>query len=358
MRNNHIISNFKETKAKSFEIIILSICMALGVNLLASGIMLLVKKELAIIFIAIGIFLTISTFIILFVRLFKSLNKHENIKGFFVFNSQTHDIVNVPEYAISEDMNKYLNAAFEENDAIKKHWVSGNFRDLHMVKADKDNNIYAKASECSILLVELLEYCVLERLSVVICDYFNGIEKGKNKTYEFSREDISDILLSNRFLSLFSEPMKNRGSFVDSNFGDNVVSAYGPGGVIFNKFNLVLPVKSKVKRIDKNTILIDMKSFTLKISCLFGGFNTFLDSTLHEYYIGYKNTGPSADYQFNIKLEVKWKWQALFYFKDWKYYEWIDLFIEELYQYADKDTFLQKINWNLIKAFIKCNDKK
>lgn len=87
MRNNHIISTFKETKAKSFEIIILSICMALGVNLLASGIMLLVKKELAIIFITIGIFLTISTFIILFVRLFKSLNKHENIEVFFIFDS-------------------------------------------------------------------------------------------------------------------------------------------------------------------------------------------------------------------------------------------------------------------------------
>ena len=121
MKNNHIISNFKETKAKSFEVIILSICMALGVNLLASGIMLLVEEELAIAFIVIGIFLAISTFIIIFMRLLKSLNKHEKIKGFFIYDNQEHDIVKVPAYGISEDMNKYLNTAFEENDAIKTH---------------------------------------------------------------------------------------------------------------------------------------------------------------------------------------------------------------------------------------------
>ena len=106
------------------------------------------------------------------------------------------------------------------------------------------------------------------------------------------------------------------------------------------------------------TILIDMKSFTLKISCLFGGFNTFIDSSLHKYYIGLNNYEPSTDYQFNINVEVKWKWKALLYFNDWKYYEWIDIFVEELYEYADKETFLKTIKWNAIKALITCIERK
>lgn len=356
MRNNHIISEFRETKAKSFEVIILSICMALGINILASGIMLLVEQELAVVFIVIGIILTTLTFIILFMRLLKSLNKNEEIKGFFIYDNVEHDIVSVSEYGISEDMNRYLNAAFEENEAIKTHWKTGELRSFKPVKVGKDKHILAKASESPMLLVELLEYCVLEKLSLVICDYFNRVEKGKNKTQEYSREDIADILLSNRFLNLFSEPMNNRGAFVDSNYNDNVVSAYGPGGVIYSRFDLVLPNKSKLKRVNKNTILIDMKSFTLKISCLFGGFNTFLDSSLHKYYVGL-NKGHS-DYQFDINIEVKWKWKALLYFNDWKYYEWIDIFIEKLYEYADKETFLKTIKWDAIRALITCMERK
>ena len=358
MKHNRIIGSFKNTKAKTFEIIILSMCMALGINFIASGVMILVDKKSAVACIIIGIIISLFTFIVIFISWLKTLNIKEEIEGFFVYDEIEHEIIGIPEYEVSNDMEKYLNAAFVENEAIKSHWKSGGLNSFIPAKADEDRYIKSKASESAVLLVELLEYCILERLSTLICDYFNRFEEGENKTREYSRKDIADILLSNRFLNLFSEPVKNRSFFVDADIDDNVVLAYGPGGVIYSKFDLVLPAKSKIKRIDKNTLLIDMNGFTLKISCVFGGFNTFIEPSLHQYYIGCNDREEYSDYQFNINIEVKWKWKALFYFSDWKYYEWIDLFIDKLYEYADKKTFLQMINWNTTKALLRCMERK
>lgn len=348
MKINHIISNFKETKSKSFEIITLSICMALGINFLASGITLLDQNKMAMVYIVMGISLALLMFVIMLIKLLKSLNKCEKIKGFFIYDNETSKIIEIPEYAISRDMNDYLRAAFSENTAIRAHWMAGKLSQFFCDKND-DN------MECQKLFNELLEYCVLEKLSVVICDYFNKIEKKINKTQEYSRENIADVLLTNRFLSLFSEPMSNRGVFVNSDCSENIVEAYGPGGVRYSSFNLTLPKGSRLKRLDKNTILIDMKSFTIKIACLFEGYNTYIDSWIHEYYIGlHNNEFQYSDHMFEINIDVKWKLKALLYINDWKYYDWIDAFIDKLYDYADNEAFLEKINWNSVKTYLRC----
>ncbi|MBO5165988.1 MAG: hypothetical protein J6B90_05225 [Lachnospiraceae bacterium] len=360
MKTNHIIGKFKNTKDKTFEVLITAVLMATGINFTVSGITLSVDSEFAKVFIVIGVLIVSVTFALLLAKLIKRLNKKEYIEGFFLYHDKSHEILEIPEYKISEDMNSCLKSAFVENKAIEKHWTETNVRKFEPVGVAEDKRIVAKASQSMLLLVELIEYCILERLSTTICDYFNSIEhktgkKSKVKTY--LREDIPDILLSNRFLKLFSEPMDNREGFLNSN-SDNVVSAFGKKGVRYSRFDLVLPQKTIIKRENKNTIVVNMKSFTLKITVLFGGFNTYIDREFYRYYLGCEKSGDICPYQFNVDIEVKFKLRSLLHFNDWKHYEWIDVFIDTMYKYLDQDTFFDGIGWEVNKVLLRCIENK
>ena len=94
-----------------------------------------------------------------------------------------------------------------------------------------------------------------------LSEYFNNSYE-KQRVKDFQRNDIPEVLLSNRFLKLFSEDMFNRAIFAcqkdfvldDHNDGGKIVYAETSSGGLYDKFDLILPEKSKITRKNKNQI--------------------------------------------------------------------------------------------------------
>ena len=108
-------------------------------------------------------------------------------------------------------------------------------------------------------------YFLLNKLSIHLNSYFKyPMEKNKNISV-IQREHIPSVLLSNRFLELFSKPMKDRAAFIDIEQENEEQEWYilDVEGGTFQKFSLVLPYKSKVIRTNKNEIEIKTTNLIL-----------------------------------------------------------------------------------------------
>lgn len=262
MRKHHVFSTLVESQKNSYELIMTSVLIAVGVNLLSTGIIELIGfeyKEAALI--AIGIIISLGVVIRISHSKIKELNQAIKIKGFIIYNKENHKILGIPEYEISTDMERYLDCAFSENKALEKLWNENNISQFEF-DGREDNEAELESSRYSSdLFVELLEYCVIEKLSTHLLDYFNEFDE-KQHVQEFHKNDIPEVLLSNRFLKLFSEDMRNREIFVcqDGYWGDDasdgIVVAQNASGGLYQRFDLILPEKAKLSGKIKMKLLL------------------------------------------------------------------------------------------------------
>ena len=276
---------------------------------------------------------------------------------FIVDRENKNSLIKIPEYPISRDMYEYLSSAFVENKAMQKVWENGK---LDCSEDNQSGSINKKYNDTKELLVELIEYSVLENFSTFISDYFNMLDL-RSKVEKWSKESVPEILFSNRFLKLFSEDMNNRNAFVEtevdgfciSDDSDGEIIASYKDGALYQKFDLYLLKGTKIHKNTKNSITIDTKLFVLNIEYLYEGFSTVISNEFYRFYIGQGAEPAYHGYQFYINLNVKYKWLSILKIFDWKYYNWLDEYVERLEKYCDKEAFFEIIGWRKAKAFIR-----
>lgn len=363
MRKHHIFSTLIENQKNSYELIMTSVLIAIGVNLLSTGIVeLLGIENKACSLIVVGILISIGVIIRISTSKIKELNQTIRMDGFVIYDEENHKLIGVPEYEVSTDMVRYLDSAFAENKALEKLWNAESIGQFQVVGGEPGDRATGIATHSGALFIELLEYCVIHKLSVHLSGYFNNSDKNQ-RVREFQRNDIPEVLLSNRFLKLFSEDIVNREIFVcrDSSLGDNkdtgtIVCAQSSAGGYYNRFDLTLPEKSTISRKNKNEIVIETPILTLTISCLFGGFVTNLKRGFYRYYLGIASPQRAyRNYKFNVEVNVKFKKRSLFSKEKEIYYAWIDSFLDDLSGYIDKDDFFVKIDWDSVYTMLRCN---
>ena len=363
MKKHRLFSTLLQNQKSGYELIMTSVLIAIGVNLLSTGIVELLgfkQKDLALVII--GIVISIGVIIRIMISRIKELNQTVKIDGFVIYDEENHKIIKVPEYDICTDMIKYLNSACAENQALKKLWDRESIGCIKIVGGKAGKRAIGITTHSGALFIELLEYCVINKLSLHLSEYFNNSYE-KQRVKDFQRNDIPEVLLSNRFLKLFSEDMFNRAIFAcqkdfvldDHNDGGKIVYAETSSGGLYDKFDLILPEKSKITRKNKNQIIIDTPILTLTLSCLFGGFSTVLKRGFYEYYLGIQHHPKGYhEYEFNVEVSVKFKVRSLFSKDKELYYAWIDSFLDEITSYIDTDAFFDKINWDTVYSLIHC----
>lgn len=353
------INEIKKQKENTINIVLYSVILGVIINIISNALGLILDIKPWIYLVA-GIGISILLIVLTLIYNILKLNQTIKYNGAFIVDEQNNnDFIVIPNYKISENMEDYLKSAFCENKAIKNIWQQGNFKTFDFVGVDKDKHLIAKTNESTNMLIELIEYCLLENLSTFIGDYFNLRHMNEN-VIKLDQYSVPDILLNNRFMKLFSENPQNRSAFVNNSNTRNyehIVVMTGKNGAIYRRFDLNLPKGSKVYRSNKNTIIIDTKLFTLTIKVLFGGFNTIIESDFYKYYIQ-KKKNAFSEYQFNIEIEVKYKLKSIFKIMDWKYYNWLDEYIERLEHYCNIDTFYKDINWKQNKTIIRILNTK
>ena len=363
MTRHKVFSSLVNNKKDNYSLIMTSVLVAVGVNLLSTGIVDIFGFQYSeIIFIVLGILLSLGVIAWNALSKLRALNQTTKFKGFVIYDEDNHKIVDVPEYEISTDMAKYQQCASSENKAFEKLWNKDSISPFRAFDNKFDKKMSDSTTQSGTLFIELLEYCLIEKLSLHLSDYFNDVDD-KLKVQEFQKNDIPQVLLSNRFLKLFSEDMINREIFTCRADGyeedvDNrhVVCAYNFSGGYYHKFDLILPKNSRVTRKGKNEIVIDTPILTLTLTSSFDGFNTVLRSGFNEYYMGFTRHQRASlnDYQFNVEVSVTFKLRSLFLKERTIYYSWIDSFLDTLGEYMGKDRFFERINWDTAYTLIRC----
>jgi hypothetical protein len=282
------------------------------------------------------------------------LPKKNRLRGVLIVSGKKNNTIAVDGYDFSEKITQYF-SGLSENKALKEIWQNGDLSFIHT----KATGTGDKGKLTAVKLVrEAIEYYVLNSLSLHLSGHFNNNPDIADKEIErLGREDIPKILLQNHFLELFSRPMAEREAFFEdqapgdlklgefgAHFVGKVVYQIKENGERFEHFELILPKKSTVTRLDESTICIDTKRFTIKVSSVFEGFGYGLPRWFEPMYLGTEMLENCA-YKIKLNISVNYKLLAFLSFKRWNYYRWIDSFLDQLDASFSFERFIDEIGW-------------
>jgi hypothetical protein len=209
--SSDIVTRLLDNRKLLLELIIAAVLLSLSIHLIAGSILDLNWISPLCAFVLASILAVMCTAYFV-VRLLWFRTHTYTFKGFIIIHSKKNEVVDIPQYDYGHDLHDYLQAAFAENAAIKRLWDKEPIdKGLHHDK--KKGELSCTVGKGHQLIIEATEYYILENLSTHLADYFNRPAFDEQNLHTFARNDIPDVLLSNRFLELFSKPMEDRALF-------------------------------------------------------------------------------------------------------------------------------------------------
>lgn len=362
--NDEIIKQNILNREILFEIILTAVFISFGTNLIVNSLLNINNLINEIVFIT-GIIIVLGSSIFLIYTNFKKFDRSVLIKGFIIYNSKDNELIDIDEYELSRDLISNLNAAFKEDKSLKKIWDTIPLKKVFefSVKEGSFNRKKYKTSSKE-LIEELFEYIFLDTLSTTLTDFFNKKEFEEKNLIKYERDDIPDVLLKNRFLDLFSKPMEQREFFVEDYLNDeddfsSTVLAQGRNGVLYKKFDLVLPKNTRIQRLGHHKIRLESDQMTMTFKIIFQGCGTVLPSDFEKYYLGL-NFEPAKfkEYELSLKIDIKFKIQSLFSYNGWNYHKWLDQYLKTLNRNNSMKHFFKSINWNQTRALFYMIEKR
>lgn len=292
----------------------------------------------------------------------RNLSHTFEFEGFLLTPKDGALIGTVPGYKLAEKISMYQKSAFEENEALRQQWEEEPL--VEYLKYDEEEGVLNvdKSISSYQLLIELLEYFIIEELSTHLTDYFNQNNFDESNLKEYSRSDIPQLLLNNRFLELFSRPMQDRPAFNDDHEGPGrVVMSGGFGKPLFSRFDLVLPSESVVKRLDDGRIEIDGKHLRIVFSATWTGGGAVLPPSFQKHYLGIEGRGDDRNVNattVDVNIGVHFKYRSLLTRTGWEHYKWVGPFISKVRERVDRNFFFDKIDWPMIEAMLRCRNSQ
>jgi hypothetical protein len=331
-------------KANLFEILVIAVLVALGVNILASGLVAylhfthLQSATVGLLLVALGA--------LVFLRNAHPINSGTySYKGLVCLEKDTGELLPIEGYDFTEDLSKYIKALCVENKAYLKIWSDDPIGNGLSFEGNKAIQRKPKSND---LLIEAIEYYVLRMLALHLSGHFNNNDLVSDEyLVTLERKNIPDILLSNRFIDMFSRPMEEREQFLGH--GPNsphgkVVYAFGRDGAIFDHFEMVLPKGSSIARENDSSISIVTNRFKLNFRLDFGGWNTNFPRRFESLYMG-KELRSTSSFGVGLSVRVEFSAKSLLTAKGWEYYWWLDSFLAKLEQSFSISNFLSQISW-------------
>jgi hypothetical protein len=345
-------------RASLVEVLVVAVLLAFAINLLAGALPNLLAWPASFI-VSLSFFVAIAAIAFLFRRLYSRLPRRV-VKGFFVFDAKNNRVIEVPRYEFVEELCRYLQGAFAENPALKSLWDEQPLRRLEN-RSDPSRFLQERKTYAAALIREALEYFLIDHFSLHIGSYFQKGGLKEERLQVFQRRDIPQVLLSNRFMELFTRSLEERTPFhgmrawrgEEPGRGEElgtVVRALGEGGALYHRFNLVLPSGSAVVRLPDDAIRIATKRLSLELRTEFGGSWENLPREFERKYLGLERPGGPGEYNaygVSIEVRVSFRLLALFTRSAWDYYHWVDSFLDSLENDFCKESFFARINWEL-----------
>jgi hypothetical protein len=352
MKETGFLSNILTTRKSIIEFIAGAVLVGFGVEFIASSIyghFELRHKNL--VFLCVGSALLIIGLLFFILKIFGEKRLVKNINGFLIIDKKNKTVIEIDSYDFADATHRNISAAFAEDTGLRKLWTTTDFQ------IETRTERYQEVLK---IINEAAEYYLLEKLSMHLTDFFNREGYDKNQVVEYERHDIPDILLRNRFLDLFSKPMEHRAAFLteeeskESETEKEIVVRSFSNGVMYSRFDLTLPKKSIVKRGPDNSISIVTKRFTLKITVVTSGVNTYIPWDFCKYYLQLESIQDLSELVITFKIQVVFHFGAFFRPIGWHYYHWVDSFIADIIENFEQEYYFKKrIEWDKAYTVIK-----
>lgn len=358
--NIGVLSSLLLKRSNATEFIAITFVTAFAISLIVSSLTLIKGFKP---FVGIYISLTFLAVVVFYfvIKVYKSLTTYETMTGFIIRDKKENTILKVPRYRFSSEIVKHLDAAFAESLDMKAIW------EREPLKNDTVGDLVQWENNRSRQLIhEAIEYFIIEELSFHLSEYFNKTNFEKEYIQEIGREQVPEVLIENRFLQLFSKSTDERAAFEmkkdvekDSEQKEYVingkkvivkvgetVAAFAVNGAVYRRFDLVLPLGTKVKRLGRHHISIETDRFSLGIKTVVDD-EMDLPEGFEDYYLKLQGPASMRYAAFEVKLEitVRFKVKNFFLKNKWEYFHWLDSFFERLNSNFSKDSFFEKINW-------------
>lgn len=340
------VSRIPGVRASLTEVAVLAIILAFAVNLLTDAFESSTPMAVSV---GVGAALALGSIgYVIWTRL-RTVAIETKIAGFIVFDRGANILVEVPEYDLAEDAVRYLKAAFAENPALRRQW------DAEPLLSNRRSSI-REYNQADRLLLELLEYIALHRLSMALSGHFNSTDFENAKLRTYQRADIPDILLKNRFLELFSRNISDRVGFdaiaqKSSDEGWVLVATSSPEGAHYNRFELTLPADSKISRTSDGKLAIEGPSVSLTLEIDYRGMHANAPFELTRLYLGKESIGVSpvaVDFYLctSVKRQLFLRSEAI------RYNAWVEKALRDLSESLSGPAFIDRIQWPLIQAMV------
>lgn len=344
-----VVENVSLSRTALFEILIagffIGVCASLTGSIFFEGL----KQNLTLLSLEVVLTLVICIWL-LSKKFTKSGKANISVRGFIIYLTKSGKLKSVPRYNFSEEIHSHISSAFSENEALKRQWESEPLVNAFSIEDGK------KADASLRLIREAAEYYVIEKLSIHLTDYFNKKHYDKSELTKFSRKDVPSILLSNRFLELFSAPMEDRAIFRSERKIPNneiIVMSRSKDGAFYSRFDLVLPKGAKVARED-NAIVINTTSFKLTIAIHFEGTGYVTPRNFEKYYLGLDSYTDYREFEIRFEANVEFKLLAALKKSKWNYHTWLDGFFSKIEKDMSGDAFFDQIAWETVATMIQC----
>jgi len=392
MKKRKLLKELFGRKSEVVQLLFASVLLALGISLVANYFTEKLKSTPEIIlYLAIGLIVVVLIFFIFL--LLRNNNQIHKIKSVIVINKSQKFLSRIPRFELSEKMYHALQASFIENEALKKYWNDGFESNKNSTKEKppkienpidetskkekisfmaikkieiKDEDEILRIDKSKEIIIELIEYLILEELSTHLSTYFHEYRREDTFLKEYNRKDVPHNLLENRIINLLTTPFENRGIFVKAGMADNlnegdgeVVMIMGSDGSKFTKFDLILPTGSKINRPKLGIIEIENKRIKISIDIKYRGYGSTLPKGMAANYMGIIDDELDIH---DLKIELKYSVKPLSVFSNskWSYYNWIDSFANRLIKFASIEKFKNDISWqsNLTQIIVESQRRK
>ena len=346
--NRREFLNIPKTRSELIELLLLVVVASLGVNLISA----LISQALGVYRAGICgmIALLLIVLYVLMSRIFKK-SFTSKLQATLSTRQQKNKLLDIRNYDFNFDFSMILQSLFSENKALEKQWSSTSLG---------ASNKKADETKSQKLVREIVEYIYLENLSTHLTDYFNSDDYDKKLLVELRRDNVLDLLSTNRVLEMISKDREDRVAFSGKTKNEpekvegEIVMSWA-NGALYHKFNLVLPKGSTISRQKDGSISIDCSSINLNFRIDFKGFNTNVSHLFEKHYmrIGDRSgPGEHTHYQVDIITTINIKPTFIAFGKQLKYHQWAESFLQSIENQMSFDAFLERINWETIEAMI------
>lgn len=337
----HYVRRILQTQRSAVELVLVAVVLGFGINIASSALpaKLGLSTESSL---ALGSGICLLSLLYAIYRVSASLSMFAKFQGVLLLGkeNQVHEI---KRYRFSESTASNVRGLTVENKALGGIWKRAN---LGYCFEDTGDPKHRHTETGHQLAVEVIEYFVLNELSLHLSEYFDFERAVPDEAVaRIKRRDIPQVLLDNHFLDLFSKPMSEREAFTHHDHDDDgdIVAAWGANGEIFDQFELILPKGSSLSRKDC-ALQIRTSRYVLSIKAIYEGFATNLPNDFEELYLG-KAFNTYSSQQVHLELSVKFAWWSLLTPRGWDHYQWLDSFIANLEQAFCFESFIRKIGW-------------